>query len=182
MYEGQCNDEKISMSRLSDLLNWFHFLTLLGGATVTHDSTWFHVFSVTNPRCYKDVTVFFLPQLDHGTKWNGFKSRFNKHLLYLCSLWLISLCFPLCFLLLLVLYFLCLAVAVQTYLEWISIKTKQTKTKTKHKNKQKGRYREHYMTNCSSLHFHSFWIIISKFFKWKKCLLFNLNSLLVRLG
>ena len=84
------------------------------------------------------VTVFFLPQLDHGTKWNGFKSRFNKHLLYLCSLWLISLCFPLCFLLLLVLYFLCLAVAVQTYLEWISFKTKQT-TKTKHKNKQQGR-------------------------------------------
>ena len=128
------------------------------------------------------VTVFFLPQLDHGTKWDGFKSRVNKHLLYLCSLWSISLCFPLCFLLLLVLYFLCLAVAVQTYLEWISFKTKQTKTKTKHKNKQKGRYREHYMTNCSSLHFHSFWIIICKFFKWKKCLLFNLNSLLVRLG
>ena len=92
------------------------------------------------------VAVFFLPQLDHGTKWDGFKSRVNKHLLYLCSLWSISLCFPLCFLLLLVLYFLCLAVAVQTYLEWISFKTKQTKTKTKHKNKQKGRYREESIT------------------------------------
>lgn len=140
MYEGQCNDEKISMSRLPDLLNWFHFLTLVGGATVTHDSTWFHVFLSPTLDVIRMsmVTVFFLPQLDHGTKWNGFKSRANKHLLYLCSLWSISLCFPLCFLLLLVLYFLCLAVAVQTYLEWISFRTKQT-TKTKHKNKQKGR-------------------------------------------
>ena len=53
---------------LQNWLNWFPFLFLVGGLLVIHSNR-LHDFSVTIPRCYKDVYVssfFSLAQLDSG--------------------------------------------------------------------------------------------------------------------
>ena len=76
-------------------LNWFHF-TILEGGLVIIDSL--HDFSVTIPRCYKDVNSFFSCT---AKLWNflsiecfhlicdisGFKSRIKRHLLIVGSFW-----------------------------------------------------------------------------------------------
>ena len=77
-------------------LNWFHFLILERGLFVYSDRL--HNFSVTFPRCYKDVYVnSFFPytarpwnslSIEHfPLKYdlNGFKSRIDRHLLTLGS-------------------------------------------------------------------------------------------------
>ena len=80
---------------LQNWLNGFHFLLLVAGLLVIRDSK----FSVTIPRCYKDVYVSSI--FPHTAKlWNslliecfplnynlsGFKSRINRHLITAVSL------------------------------------------------------------------------------------------------
>ena len=80
---------------LQNWLNGFHFLLLVAGLLVIRDSD----FSVTIPRCYKDVYVNSI--FPHTAKlWNslliecfplnynlsGFKSRINRHLITVGSL------------------------------------------------------------------------------------------------
>ena len=75
-----------------NLLNWFHFLILEGGVLIILIDCM--IFSVTIPRCYKDVyfnNFFprsarlwnFLPveRFPLINDLNGFKSRINRHLL-----------------------------------------------------------------------------------------------------
>ena len=99
----------------------------------THYSDRSHDFSVTIPRCYKDVYVnSFFPRT--ARLWNslpiecfpltcdlsGFKSRIKRHLLTV-GFSKQSLC-PLIFLCFFFLVTACLVVAVQPCMEWISIK------------------------------------------------------------
>ena len=78
---------------LQNCLNWFHFLFFRGRPT--HYSDRLYDFSVTIPRCYKDVYVnSFFPRLWDSLpiEWfplthnlSSFKSRINRHLLTLGS-------------------------------------------------------------------------------------------------
>ena len=94
---------------LQNCLDWFHFLFFRGRSTRYSDRL--HDFSVTIPRCYKNVYVnnFFrtarlwnsLPIKCFLLTYdiNGFKSRIKRHLLTVDSFWrdflyaLIFLCF-----------------------------------------------------------------------------------------
>ena len=95
-----------------------------------------HDFSVTIPRCYKGVYVnSFFPRT--ARLWNslhiewfpltydlsGFKSRINRHLLTVGSLWRD---FPECFNRFVFLFLVtpCLAVSVQPFMEWIPFEKK----------------------------------------------------------
>ena len=98
-----------------------------------------HVFSVTIPRCYKDVFVnTFFPRT--ARLWgslpiecfpltydlSGFTSRINRHLLIVGSFWTDFL-YAVTFFVLLFLVTPCLVVAVQPCMEWIPIKKKSEK-------------------------------------------------------
>ena len=102
----------------------------------THYSDRLHDFSVTIPRCYKDVYVnSFFPRT--AKLWNslpiecfsltydlsGFKSRINRHF-FNCCFFLSR--FPICCNLFILLFLVTpyLVVAVQPYMEWITIKKK----------------------------------------------------------
>ena len=99
---------------------------------------WLHDFSVTIPRCYKDVYInSFFPRT--ARLWNslpiecfpfpltydlsGFKSRINRHLLTVGSFETDFLC-ALIFFMLLFLVTPCLVVAVQPCMECFPIKKK----------------------------------------------------------
>ena len=121
-YICRCSSEQVQLVPLLFFCGRFTRLVIL---VILHN------FSVTTPRCYKDVYVnsFFLhtSRLWHSLRvecfpltfdLNGCKSRINRHLLAVGSV--DFLCFNLFVLLFLVTQ--CLAVAVQPCMGWISIK------------------------------------------------------------
>ena len=123
-------------------------------------------------------SMFFLsPTLDVIRMWQFFSfhsltMELNEMALSLESISTFYNCalfdqFPYVFLSVFFFYLYCTSYALQWLFKliWNESHLKQNKQQKQNtKINKKVDNREHYMTNCSSLHFHSFWIIISKFF------------------